>query len=158
MATDNIYNLLLGIKDDIGQLKSCNIQFKEDMKWQNDKLHTIETQTIKTNGRVGKLEDFTTIQTQINSRIEGLYKEAQSNLKLQIDNMEDKSKRQIDEFKKGGTEIDKISTEYSGKMKLAVITGVISLLTVVATAYVSYNVGNGKTLLNWQNNITKTNE
>lgn len=132
-SSDNIYTLLLGIKDDIGQLKACNVQFKEDMSWQNGKLHTIEAQTIRTNGRVTKLEDFTSTQLQINSRIEGLYKASQENLKLQLDNMEDSTKRQIDEFKKEDVEIVKIDKENGGKIRLAIISTVSTLMVLVVT-------------------------
>lgn len=125
-TSDNIYNILLELKAEVGGIKAIN-------NHQVGKLNSIEEQTRKTNGRVTKLEDFVIQQLQINSRIEGIYKATQENTKIQIENMVDKTKREIDEFKKtfgDNTDIKKINTENGWKLKLA-IWGTLSTIGII---------------------------
>lgn len=136
--SNNIYNILLEMKSQMGGLETMT-------KLQTIQLRSIEEQTKKTNGRVTKLEDFVTQQLQINSRIEGLYKASTENTKIQIQNMEDKSKREIDEFKKQDTDIIKLDKENSSKLMLA-IWSTFSIILIALAGWLFNKSGDNQLL------------
>jgi hypothetical protein len=138
-TADNLYNLITSLSQNVGSLQSSIDNLNKLNERQVGQLHSIEQQTTKTNGRVTRLEDFVVQQLQINSRIEGLYKASQDNLKVQIKNMQDKSKRQIDEFKKQDIDILKIDKENSWKLKLAIWATISLMLTSGLTWLLTYS-------------------
>ena len=146
MSTESeIYNVLLSIKEEIGVLKSCTQQ-------QGVKLDRIENQTTKTNGRVTKLEDITcslnkTLETvtAMYSKQNGIYEQ---NL-LDIENKIQTRGLEIDELKKKvyteikeESDIKKINTENSWKLKLAIWATV----STIAVAYFTWLFTNTNTL------------
>jgi len=114
-------------------------------------LDGVLTQVKATNGRVTCLEGVATrlqesnvMLTTMVSKQDGIYKQNQ----LELSKWRGDTCVEIDEIKKkvnmesvGELDIKKISTDYSGRIKLAVITGVISILTITATALLSFKAG-----------------
>lgn len=104
--------------------------------------------TMKTNGRVTKLEDFIVCQTEFNaqqlkfnSKIDGMYTALWNRLEEKISETKSDTKREIDEFKKlivpSDIEIKKelVSTEGRWKVWAILATGFISLMTVGLSYY-----------------------
>lgn len=159
-SSENLYNILLDIREDIGVLKSKSSE--HDLKFDQ-----LIAQTTKTNGRVTKLEDITVSLNKTSETLTAMYSKQNGVYEQNLLEIKDKitcGNREIDELKKkvnllSGEELDikKISTEYTGKIKLQVIAGIISLLTIIATAFISYKVGENRVddYLSTTNNIIK---
>lgn len=144
---ENLDNKMTNLATDVSKTHT-------DLALIKQTLERVEGQTVKTNGRVTKLEDVTTKLTEGNlmltalvSKQEGIYEQ---NL-LEVKNLIGTRGIEIDELKKrynvetvGELDIKKISTDYSGRIKLAIITGVISILTITATALLSFRAGENK--------------
>lgn len=82
-------------------------EIKQEIGKNSATTEAIHDQALKTNGRVTKLEEFiakqtvyNAEQTQINSRIEGLYSESQIRMEKAVAEAKAEGKRDIDEIKK----------------------------------------------------------
>ncbi len=117
-------------------------------------LERVEGQTVRTNGRVTKLEDMTNKLTENNLTLTAMFSKQNGIYEQNLLKIEERictRGAEIDELKKkvnissvGELDIKKINTDYSGRIKLAVVAGVISILTISATALLSFRAGENK--------------
>jgi len=102
------------------------------------KIENIEAQTMRTNGRVTKLEDLTAELSKANimlantvSKQNGLYEQNIHRLESELG-----SKLPLNKL---DTEIEVVKVENKGKITLAIVGGVVSIASLLITTYFALN-------------------